>query len=114
MLAGDVIKQPAELPKPVTNQEAEKRLCGSNSSDKNEILFTEYGINYNNELEQFKKGTFIALPADVVDQATKPKSKEEKKASKFSYAERKINYRLLSQDIMKEEFWAANRYLIDS
>ena len=32
---------------------------GTVSSDKNEILFSKFGINYNNEAEQFKKGTII-------------------------------------------------------
>lgn len=43
----------------LTNSEAEKRLCGTFSSDKNEILFSEFGINYNNEPELFKKGTIL-------------------------------------------------------
>lgn len=42
-----------------TNTEAEKRLCGTFSSDKNEILFSEFGTNYNNELDIFKKGTIL-------------------------------------------------------
>ncbi|KAF9692194.1 hypothetical protein EKO04_010175 [Ascochyta lentis] len=40
-------------------QEAEQRLSGTVSADKNEILFKEYGINYNNEPECFKKGTIL-------------------------------------------------------
>lgn len=40
-------------------QEAEQRLSGTVSADKNEILFTEFGINYNNEPECFKKGTIL-------------------------------------------------------
>ncbi|CAH1984818.1 unnamed protein product [Acanthoscelides obtectus] len=43
----------------LTPAEAEKRLCGTLSSDKNEILFSEFGINYNNELEVYKKGTIL-------------------------------------------------------
>lgn len=43
----------------LTNAESEKRLCGTFSSDKNEILFSEFGINYNNESEFFKKGTIL-------------------------------------------------------
>jgi len=38
------------------HQEATQKLSGSSSGDKNEILFTDYGVNYNNELEQFRKG----------------------------------------------------------
>ncbi|XP_019860531.1 PREDICTED: probable tRNA(His) guanylyltransferase isoform X1 [Amphimedon queenslandica] len=41
------------------NEEAQKRLNGTESSQKNEILFNEFGINYNNEPEQFKKGSVL-------------------------------------------------------
>ena len=40
-------------------REAEQRLSGTVSSDKNEILFKEFGINYNNEPDCFKKGTVL-------------------------------------------------------
>lgn len=39
--------------------QAEEHLKGTVSSDKNELLFTEFGINYNNEPEEFRKGTVI-------------------------------------------------------
>ncbi|EKG18510.1 tRNAHis guanylyltransferase [Macrophomina phaseolina MS6] len=38
---------------------AEQRLSGTVSADKNEILFKEFGINYNNEDELFKKGSVV-------------------------------------------------------
>lgn len=34
-------------------------LQGTVSSDKNEILFSRYGINYNNEPEMCKKGSVV-------------------------------------------------------
>ncbi|KAL7780184.1 hypothetical protein CFE70_010206 [Pyrenophora teres f. teres 0-1] len=40
-------------------REAEQRLKGTVSSEKNEILFKEFGINYNNEPDCFKKGTVL-------------------------------------------------------
>ncbi|ODV59852.1 tRNA guanylyltransferase [Ascoidea rubescens DSM 1968] len=40
-------------------KEAENKLIGTLSSDKNEILFSQFGINYNNEKEIYKKGTII-------------------------------------------------------
>ncbi|KAK9869358.1 hypothetical protein WA026_003115 [Henosepilachna vigintioctopunctata] len=43
----------------LSNIEAEKRLCGTFSSDKNEILFSEFNTNYNNEPEIFRKGTIL-------------------------------------------------------
>lgn len=43
----------------LTNTEAEQRLCGTFSSDKNEILFSEFDMNYNNESLMYKKGTIL-------------------------------------------------------
>jgi tRNA(His) guanylyltransferase len=40
-------------------RDAEQRLSGTVSADKNEILFKEFGVNYNNEPECFKKGTVL-------------------------------------------------------
>lgn len=34
-------------------------MCGTVSADKNEILFKEFNINYNNEPEIFKRGTLL-------------------------------------------------------
>jgi tRNA(His) 5'-end guanylyltransferase len=38
---------------------AEQELSGTVSADKNEILFSRFGINYNNEPEIFKKGSVL-------------------------------------------------------
>jgi tRNA(His) guanylyltransferase len=43
----------------LTPKEAQDKLSGTLASDKNEILFSHFGINYNNELDMFKKGTVI-------------------------------------------------------
>lgn len=40
-------------------KEATDKLSGTVSSDKHDIMFLDYKVNYNNELEQFKKGTVI-------------------------------------------------------
>lgn len=53
----------------LTLERRQERLKGTLSGDKNEILFSEFGINYNNEPEQFKKGTTVVrtkveLPAE--------------------------------------------------
>jgi tRNA(His) guanylyltransferase len=43
----------------MSTAEAEKELAGTLAKDKNEILFSKFGINYNNEDEMYKKGTFL-------------------------------------------------------
>ncbi|KAH8409965.1 hypothetical protein KR009_002528 [Drosophila setifemur] len=54
------------LEKGLTNQEAEGRLRGTFSADKNELLFQEFGINYNTLPAMYRKGT-ILLRKRVVD-----------------------------------------------
>merc|ERR1712032_876128 len=56
----------------MTNKAAQERMKGTLSGEKNEILFSEFGINYNKEPEQFKKGTtklrskLLALDCDII------------------------------------------------
>lgn len=51
------------------------------SGDKNEILFSQFGINYNNEPELFRKGTVLVAP--------KPSEvKRGSRKSRKAYAER--------------------------
>ncbi len=45
-----------------SEKEAHQRLKGTTSAQKNQILFEEFGINYNNEPEMFKKGTVLVKP----------------------------------------------------
>jgi tRNA(His) guanylyltransferase len=47
------------LVKGQSNADAEKTLRGTLSADKNEILFQEFGINYNNLPAIFRKGTIL-------------------------------------------------------
>eukprot|EP00041_Stephanoeca_diplocostata_P037286 m.1402100 g.1402100 ORF g.1402100 m.1402100 type:complete len:156 (-) comp25009_c0_seq36:891-1358(-) len=57
-----------------TPQEAQKTLEGTFSKDKNEILFSQFGINYNNEPPMFRKGSIVVrrdvlVEKRVTDQA---------------------------------------------
>lgn len=36
-----------------------KVIQGTFAADKNEILFSKFGINYNNELDIYKKGSVV-------------------------------------------------------
>ncbi|KAF3204614.1 tRNA-His guanylyltransferase [Orbilia oligospora] len=63
----------------MTPQEAEKELMGTLAKDKNEILWSRFGVNYNNEEEMFKKGSVVyrnygAVPEYSADD--KPDEKE--------------------------------------
>ena len=43
----------------ISTHQAEEKLRGTLSGDKNEILFSQFGINYNCEPEMFRKGTVL-------------------------------------------------------
>lgn len=94
----------------MTGQEAENYLLGTVASDKNEILFSKCGINYNNEPEIFKKGTIIvreyselALPADP----------SERQKQRINKARKKAQINTLHVDIIKDHFWEERPWLLE-
>ncbi|XP_034252335.1 probable tRNA(His) guanylyltransferase [Thrips palmi] len=56
----------------LTNVQAQERLRGSVAAQKNEILFSEFNINYNNEPIMYRKGTTL-LRKVVNAPAAKPR-----------------------------------------
>ncbi|KAG8281607.1 tRNA-histidine guanylyltransferase 1-like [Homalodisca vitripennis] len=84
------------LRKNMTTKEAEERLKGTLSSEKNEILFSEFNINYNNEPEQFKKGT--SLVRKLIKQPGR-------KIELFAVP--------LHCDIIGDKFWEENPEILD-
>lgn len=97
--------------------EAEQALKGTVAADKNEILFSRFGVNYNNEPETYRKGTVIyrsydqdSDPVNGVSNAIDPKSKtqlerERKKKQKAAIVSESV-------DIIGDEFWNAHRYIL--
>ncbi|KAJ2553389.1 tRNA-histidine guanylyltransferase 1-like [Coemansia sp. RSA 1933] len=81
----------------MSQKDAEKKLSGTLSKDKNELLFSEFGINYNNEPEIFKKGSVLIRDKQIVD-APGPGGKPAKRTKLF------VN--ILHCDIIKDGFWA--------
>ncbi|EDV20051.1 uncharacterized protein TRIADDRAFT_32525 [Trichoplax adhaerens] len=46
--------------------DAEKKLCGTDSGDKNELLFSQFQINYDKEPAIFRKGSILLWKENVV------------------------------------------------
>lgn len=102
--------------------EAEQDLKGTFSADKNEILFSRFGINYNNEAMIYKKGTAIyrsyATSNDVapqnghdpLDKLATPLSKTqlEKDRKRKSKAVVTVEH----VDIIGNDFWNAHPYIL--
>lgn len=51
----------------MTHTAAEEHLKGSVAADKNEILFSRFGINYNNEPEMYRKGSVLYRDYELED-----------------------------------------------
>lgn len=96
------------IQKNMTPQEAEQRLMGTVAADKNEILFSELGINYNNEPEMFKKGTIFVREVEEYDDrsevglSTRQKQRLDKKR-------RKAEIRQYHVDIINDDSWWESR-----
>ncbi|VVD01751.1 unnamed protein product [Leptidea sinapis] len=75
--------------------QAEKRLCGTVSADKNEILFKEFNMNYNKEPEIFKRGTVLLRKSVSKENSGKPSAVIVD----------------IHDDMLKEKFWHKHSYL---
>lgn len=82
--------------KGLTNSEAEERLRGTVSGDKNEILFSEFGINYNNLPPMFRKGTILLTKQIKIDGDRKKKMPIP-----------------IYDDLIKEKFWKDHDELLE-
>ncbi|ODQ82711.1 hypothetical protein BABINDRAFT_11094 [Babjeviella inositovora NRRL Y-12698] len=99
----------------MTTKEAENRLIGTLASDKHEILFSQFQLNYNNEPEAYKKGTTICREYSVVDAieggmmkmelSERQKQREEKKRKKAKVV-------VHHTDIINDKFWNERPWLL--
>jgi tRNA(His) guanylyltransferase len=95
--------------------QAHKTLQGTISSEKQEILFNRFDINYNKVDERFRKGSVIVReivppqddPALIGDGADRPlKKKDKAKAKPVTRVD------LLHCDIIKNDFWTSRPHVL--
>ena len=106
---------------------AELMLKGTFSADKNEILFSKFGINYNNELEIFKKGSVIFRDYELAEpEPLKRKGEKEEEEGSSAVPEVKSKSQLEKEkkartkakivvehlDIIRDEFWERRPWLL--
>ncbi|VBB71593.1 Putative tRNA(His) guanylyltransferase [Podospora comata] len=107
------------------NLEAEELLKGTYAADKNEILFSKFGINYNNEPEIYKKGSVVFRGYELVDPATHNAAAEadslaepiqQSKNQTESDKKRRAKARIVIEhlDIIKDEFWDRRPWLLSN
>jgi len=116
----------------MSNTDAEKELQGTVSSDKNEILFSRFGINYNNEPEIFRKGSVVYRQFELqdphsigsVDDGSKVRTNspisisgedisrtQREKAQKLR---RKAKVVVEHVDIIKDDFWKRRPWILSN
>ncbi|CAI7613063.1 hypothetical protein PCG10_010696 [Penicillium crustosum] len=107
----------------MSNTDAEQELKGTVSADKNEILFKRFGINYNNELEIYKKGTVlyrqyeleepkpIKAPADEESPVVESQQSRSQQ-DKIRKLRRKAQVVIDHVDIIKDEFWEKRPWIL--
>ncbi|NXW43056.1 THG1 guanylyltransferase, partial [Nyctiprogne leucopyga] len=89
----------------LTPVQAQDRLQGTLAGDKNEILFSEFNINYNNEPLMYRKGTVLIWQkiGEVMTKKTKlPKEAEEKEVEVTRTRTKVVP---LHCDIIGDQFW---------
>jgi len=105
--------------------DAEQALQGSVSSTKNEILFSKFGINYNNEPEIYRKGTVLYrsyVQAGSAGEAgttseTKSSGKVANPASKTQIDKQrkskpKATITMEHCDLISDTFWLVRPYIL--
>lgn len=88
----------------MTTQEAEQRLSKTVSKDKHELLFTEFGLNYNNEPDVFKKGTTIVKEFDTTGLSQRQVERKLKKMGRV---------RVMHCDIIRDGWWDERKWILE-
>lgn len=112
----------------LSGTDAEKRLKGTLAKDKHEIMFTEFGINYNDEDAMFRKGSFLMRKGKPDagqhrDGRRKRRREEEKEEQdndddgEYLDSERTGNtedggYETVHVDIIGDKFWDEHEHLL--
>ncbi|KAI0598998.1 putative tRNAHis guanylyltransferase [Biscogniauxia sp. FL1348] len=106
-------------------KEAEKFLAGSLAADKNEILFSRFNINYNNEPEIFKKGSVVFRDYELVEPGNHdvakvgdntPELPQKSRTQVENEKKRRAKARVVVDhlDIIKDDFWDRRPWLLSN
>ncbi|XP_010922243.1 tRNA(His) guanylyltransferase 2 isoform X1 [Elaeis guineensis] len=88
-----------------TEREAQEFLKGTQSKDKNELLFQQFGINYNELPAMFRKGSCVYR--DKVEETVK----QDKGGNSIKRTRNKVV--LAHIDIVGPKFWSEHQYILE-
>ncbi|XP_038628983.1 probable tRNA(His) guanylyltransferase isoform X4 [Tachyglossus aculeatus] len=96
----------------LTPVQAQERLKGTLAADKNEILFSEFNINYNNEPPMYRKGT-VLIWQKVSEVTTKEtKQPEDKEEQRVEVTRTRTKVVPLHCDIIGDAFWKEHQEIL--
>jgi tRNA(His) guanylyltransferase len=94
-----------------TTETAEARLSGTTASDKNEILFSEFSINYNDLPAIFRKGSLL-IWKDVEETFLKCcRTKADETVMERPVQRSRKNVFTVHVDIIGDEFWKEHQLI---
>ncbi|KAF5684992.1 tRNA(His) guanylyltransferase [Fusarium circinatum] len=107
------------------NKEAESTLARTLAADKNEILFSRFSINYNNEPEIYRKGSVIFRDYELVDpdshntmqtidSQAEPVEQSKSQKEKDKKSRNKARVVVEHMDIIKDDFWNQRPWLLSN
>ncbi|KAJ6786055.1 hypothetical protein PWT90_02749 [Aphanocladium album] len=107
------------------NKEAEKALAGTLAADKNEILFSRFKINYNNEPEIFRKGSVVFRDYELVEPASHKTAEtvdalaepvHQSKTQNENDKKRRSKARIVIEhlDIIRDDFWDRRPWILSN
>lgn len=96
----------------LTPVQAQERLRGTVAADKNEILFSEFNINYNNEPLMYRKGTLLLWKKVNEVSVKKIKTPQEAEEKEVQVTRTRSQTVPLHCDIIGELFWEEHPELL--
>lgn len=105
----------------ISAADAERRLKGTLASDKHEILFSEFGINYNNEKSMYRKGSTIirnkqadGIAAHTINQIKQCSSVDDTNPDHSRWEHNLFSGLVVShEDIIGKKFWESHPDLLN-
>ncbi|XP_013397841.1 probable tRNA(His) guanylyltransferase isoform X2 [Lingula anatina] len=94
--------------------EAHGRLKGTLASDKNELLFSEFNINYNNLPELYKKGTVVIKEQEVTSVQREIPKTDGSGTEEKTFTKKRPKLVALNVDIIRDTFWKDHPYILES
>ncbi|XP_051513620.1 probable tRNA(His) guanylyltransferase isoform X2 [Myxocyprinus asiaticus] len=97
----------------LTTTQAEDRLNGTQAADKNDILFSEFNINYNNEPLMHKKGTTL-IWEKVNETTTRQIKRPNEEETEVIVTRTRKTVTTHSCDIIGDQFWEEHPDILES